>query len=319
MPNVLPTSDIVAILSSDIHLSHYPPVSRSVEQNWYEAMLRQLVELESLSMKYDAPVIYGGDVFNSWDNPAELVNFAIAHLPKGYAIPGQHDLKHHRIEDIKRTSFWTLVESGILTLLDASNPIEHGKGNKCIRLWGFPWNRKVVPLAHNNPLCLEIAVIHAYIWTQNTGYPGAPEKNRLKEWVKLLKGYDVALFGDNHTSLSYNTQRNKEDVVIFNPGGFYRRRSDEVNHYPMVGLLHFDGTIDKHYLESSDDKFIDVKQDVEIMSGGLGIVLAPFLKELSEMSDNKLDFIEAVLRFLRDCNIEQDVRGYILQAVEDES
>lgn len=279
-------------------------------------MERQLKELGDLSKLHDAPVIYGGDVFNSWDNPSELVNFALANLPKGYAVPGQHDLKHHRIEDIKRTSFWTLVESGRLTLLDIDNPIEHGIAEKSIRIWGFPWNRKVIPLQKKGYLGLDIAVIHAYIWTDKTGYPGAPEKQRLGEWVKILQGYDVVLFGDNHTTLTYNSNRGKEDVVIFNPGSFYRRRSDEVNHRPLVGLLHSNGTVERHYLKSSEDKFIDTADKVKVMEGHIGIGLTSFLDELSGLSDKSLDFLESCNRYLQSRRLEHDVKECILDCID---
>ena len=56
-------SDIAAILVADIHLSHSPPVARSAEENWYEAMARPLNQLRNLAEKWRAPVICAGDVF----------------------------------------------------------------------------------------------------------------------------------------------------------------------------------------------------------------------------------------------------------------
>ncbi len=53
--------DLVAVLVSDIHLSQKPPIARSAEGSWYQAMQRQLAELKRIAK--GAPVLCAGDVF----------------------------------------------------------------------------------------------------------------------------------------------------------------------------------------------------------------------------------------------------------------
>jgi hypothetical protein len=31
-----------------------------------------------------------------------------------FAVPGQHDLPYHRMEDLMKSSFWTLVEAKVI-------------------------------------------------------------------------------------------------------------------------------------------------------------------------------------------------------------
>ena len=54
---------ILAVLCSDLHISHRPPVARSAEPNWYDTMSDYFSQLQQLAKKWGAPVICAGDVF----------------------------------------------------------------------------------------------------------------------------------------------------------------------------------------------------------------------------------------------------------------
>ena len=64
---------VIAILCSDLHLSHVAPVARSAENNWYAAMARALQELRELAEEHDVPVNIpelfgvGLDPTGTWD------------------------------------------------------------------------------------------------------------------------------------------------------------------------------------------------------------------------------------------------------------
>ena len=114
---------VVAIACADIHLQHTAPICRSGEPDWYAAMARPLEELRGLQENYDCPILCAGDVFNHWNNcPPELINWAIKHLPKMYAIPGQHDLPQHRLDDVRKSAYWTMVEAGVIENLPLGLP-----------------------------------------------------------------------------------------------------------------------------------------------------------------------------------------------------
>src|SRR5262245_60331644 len=102
-----PDPSPVAIVASDLHLSHKAPSARA-EKDWYEVMTEHLTELNQLKYKLKVTVLYAGDIFDTWDSPAELINFALLYLPRGYAIAGQHDLPHHQMSSIEKSALFTL-------------------------------------------------------------------------------------------------------------------------------------------------------------------------------------------------------------------
>lgn len=301
-----PAHDVTAILVSDIHLSHKPPVARSAEVCWYTAMQRPLVQLMKLANKYKCPTICGGDLFDKWNSPAELINFAMDHLPHPfYSVAGQHDLPLHNYDDIEKSAFWTLVKSTRIQVLD-NTLVQTLDG---ISLHGFSWGSEVTPCPERHALddSIHLAVIHAYVWQKGFGHPGASEDSQLKAWSGRLQGYDAVLFGDNHVPF----QKGK----VLNPGSFMRRKSDEINHKPCVGLLHRDGSITLEYLDCSEDKWIDPLGVLETASSESGLDLSGFLEELTGLADSDLNFADAVLKFMETKSVHEGVRRLLLNAI----
>lgn len=296
---------VVAVLCGDIHLSAKPPVFRSNESDWYATQAGYLEQLRNLAQEFSAPIVCSGDVFDRWNSSAELINFALKHFPDCYAVPGQHDLPYHAYKDLHRSAFWTLVEAKKITLLRPGVPACTG----CVRLHGFPWGSEVRPLADPHDLYVEVAVIHAYIWSKGTGYPSAPKDKRIKSWKPLLQGYDVALFGDNHTPIDYAT----EQLTIFNPGSFMRRKKDERNHNPSVGLLLSTGGVKRRVLDVCDDVFVGgALREAEDRQATID-----FIHDLSSLaSDPSLNFAEAVSRYLTDNPVTEGAKKIILEALE---
>jgi hypothetical protein len=254
------------------------------------------------------PVIVAGDVFDRWDAPPELVNFAIRTIPHIYAIPGQHDLAYHRYEDIKRTAFWTLVEAGKITTLRPGNPIEKGG----IRIHGFPWGFPPTPNEDRGKrgVLLDLAVVHSYIWIDGSGYPNAPEDKRLRTYAKGLRGYDVAVFGDNHKPfLSASDKR----CTVVNAGGFMLRRSDD-NHDPSAWLLKTNGIVHRVRLDTSKDVYALPSEswEPEDVSD-----VKEFARYVSELDGDAVDFPLLVRQLLDKEKPPRRVRELVLKLMED--
>lgn len=307
----------VAVLVSDIHLSLRPPIYRSKEKDWLGTQAGYLKQLRDLARKCGdgitpVPVICGGDVFDRWNSPPELINFALQHLPKMYAVPGQHDLPHHNYDDIKKSAFWTLVVAGTIIPLELHEGEPRTvEGPYPLALWGYPWGFTIQkPRPHD--MYLDICVSHSFIWTEKTGYPGAPPDQRLKAYKKKLRGYDVALFGDNHKPVSFNLDKSADSVTVFNPGGFMRRNSDQRDHRPRVGILHNDGSVDPHYLDTSND----------IVEEGITEVTTPsveaMIDALRELSAGSVDFDQEVRKAVGNYQMKSYVRKLILEYLEGE-
>jgi hypothetical protein len=305
--------EVIAVLCSDLHLSHKPPLLRSVEKCWYDAMARQLEQLTALATEHNCPVVCAGDIFDRWNSPPELVNFALRHLPRMYAVPGQHDLPHHSYEDRHKSAYWTLVEAGKVEDLPPDLPIHVDNG---LCLWGFPWGHDLAPLSKEcwGKSMWHIAVIHKYLWIKGTNYPGAPTENRLKNLWPLLNGFDVALFGDNHIHFSSENLPNKgRRPFIWNNGSFMRRKADEVVSAPCVGLLRADGSVKPHFLDVSEDKFLEPDALAEVMAGA---GFESFVQELSDLGGAAVDFADAVRRTLARDKVPEAVKKVILTALE---
>lgn len=328
MPNLpkATKNEVVAILCSDLHLSLKTPVSRA-EEDWLEVQFNYLEQLRKLSGQlYDKkigsepiPTIIAGDVFDKPNSSPELINFALRNLPDNcYAISGQHDQPLHSYEDLEKSAYWTLVEAKKIKDLNFAtsgiNPIEIGNHSGVpLRLHGFPFGFKVKPLENPLDLFIEIAVVHDLIWTKQTDFENAPELNRLRYFLPLLQGYDVAVFGDNHKGFLYKSWEAK--VNIFNCGGFIRRKSDEIDYKPMVGLLYQDGTVIPHCLDTSKDKFVDGKETITNSRNSLDT--ERFMNELSKLCDTSINFAEKMKRVMEKEGVSEAVKTIILAAMEE--
>ena len=308
------SEEVVAVLVSDLHLSHKAPVARSAEPDWYGAMggyLRQLRDLArgGPSSPGEIPVVCAGDVFDKWNPPPELINSAIANLPTLHAVPGQHDLPNHRYEDKERSAYWTLKEAGKIIDLVPDSPADV-PGRIPIRLHGFPWGFPVKPLENPCDFALEVAVIHDYLWVSRTGYVGAPKEKRLKNRRGQFQGYDVAVVGDNHTHFHALSG----DCQVWNNGGFMRRKSDERGRIPCVGLLYADGTVERRLLDVSGDRWLEAGGDFVRKLEGQDDC-REFVKKLEELDGGGIDFAEAVRRAAADSRPE--VKSVVLRVMED--
>lgn len=282
---------------------------RCEEKDWYAAMARPLKQINDLSKLHNCPVVIAGDVFDDgWRErrvPPQLINFAMDHIQGWYGVPGNHDLPHHRYEDVDRSAYWTLVKSGNIRDLKPGNPTCVGE----VTFWGWPEGVPVqpCPVASRGSLCVNLAVVHAYIWIKGYSYKDAPDQNRAKHYAKNLEGYHAAAFGDNHQGFSFLLNHDK--VQIFNCGTIMRRRSDEVPYKPRVGLLRSSGKITPHYLDVSEDVFFNYEDAVKTISDPAKFI--GLLEALSSAAEPIVDFLEMIERALA-VEVEDPVRDAVV-------
>jgi len=317
-------NDIIAVLCSDIHLSLKAPIARSAEPDWLEVIKRSLDELSSVAEKYDVPIACSGDVFDRWNPTPELINFAIEHLPTMYAIPGQHDLKNHRYDEIEKSAYWTLVKASIVK--DIKKPY---LVNNQLSLHPFPWGFDITPMKSGWDHTINLAVIHSYVWTTGHSYPGADKNQIAGKYYEKLKGYDAAVFGDNHSgfiikndihawgdsdSKGYTSRERTQ--YIMNCGTLMRRHINEIDYKPQIGLLHSDGSITPHFLDTSKDLFLEdhlIKAKEE-----QGLNISKFLQELKNLGSDSIDLRYAADKYMKIKKTDDDVRAMVLEAIESE-
>lgn len=273
-------------------------------------MGRALEQLRDLQSKYHCPVLCAGDVFDRWDSRPELINWAIRHLPKMIAIPGQHDLPQHRLDDIRKSAYWTMVEAGVIETLPAV-PVQMvtGPEHNCrIVLYGFPWGYPIRQPKKTLDGDLHIALAHQYRWIQGHNYPGAPVESRVLMLGKDTDPFDITIFGDNHSGFITTFGHS----IIFNCGTLLRRKSDEASYRPQVGLIYSDGGMVPHFLDISQDILDDTRHEPS-PQGDLDA--EQFMEQLTGLSQTSLDFRDALEHYLTDNKVREDVRQVLIEAL----
>lgn len=302
----------LAVVCSCIHLSHNAPVARSVENNWYAVMESKLSELDAIAKKYRVPIVCCGDVFDRPDAPPELISFAIEHLPHMYSIPGQHDLPHHNYDDLHKSAYWTLVKAGKIINLEPGKINRVDTSRYSFYVNAFPWGFEGDIEEWEDDSDFTICIAHAYIWkSEKTSYPGAPPSKHVEEWTGKFKGYNAVAMGDNHRGFLYN---DLDSPAIFNAGTLLRRKADEINYKPRVGIVYRSGKIEQYFLETEDDKFIDMDGACAIIEKALDAT--DFLEELSTIGGKIVDFAEAVERFCERNDISKRIKSILSKSME---
>lgn len=252
----------VAIVCSDLHLCHTPPSCRqeSTREAWYGVMERQLRELQHLAETCThfghntIPIIVAGDIFDTWSVPPELINFLIDQFHgdlRLFAIPGQHDLPNHRIDQKHKSAYGTLCRVGLIS--DLTEPVMLNGNGEYVHVIPFPWGVEIEPY-EPAPLVkgtdfVTLAAIHRYAWKEGCSHPQAADADNVKSLVRALRGYDVAVFGDNH--IAFDVERRKAgDTHIINCGNFLRRSRPEFTRRPRVGVVWSDKSVVSYPLES---------------------------------------------------------------------
>jgi len=263
-----------------------------------------------------------GDFFdNGWKPhrcPPELTNFALKHLPRCFGIPGQHDLPYHRYADIHRSAYWTLREAGLVEDVQNDMPasiiLDKGSPYPTMNLHAFPWGFPIETLREREKRlgmdfsnALNVAMIHAYIWTGDKGYEGAPDDKMVSQYEAKLEGYHVAMFGDNHKRFKLKL---KGGCYVVNTGSFIRRRSDERDYIPAVAIVYTDGQVRWHLLDTTADQFLDAPRAEAKEATFDG---SEFIAGLEALGDKALDFGEALRLAVTD--EPEPVRKIILDAL----
>ena len=307
----------VAICLSDLHLWHQPPSARAGEKNWQSAMARPLAEVNDLVRQHRVPVLFAGDLTERYNPNPGLINFAIQHLPVMHSVFGQHDLRNHESAALKETAYYTLMQAGKLVNVKPGRPVEVPGAPMPLQLWGFPWGAEVKPCKKPLSFGLDVALIHKYTWRRGCGYDGAPVEARTGKLTNALRGYDVAVVGDNHLPFECMVG----STYVFNCGSVLRRTRAEKDHRPSVGLLMHDSErgawVERHYLDCSAD-VLDDAADLASLAPDNKVDGAAFLESLAALGDAAVDFGAALRRRLADGDEPAGVRDLVLKALEEQ-
>lgn len=312
-----------AIFIADLHLQHNPPILRSKEPDWYQAMARPLRELRRLKRKCgNVPVFCAGDVFTYWKAPPELINFALAELPNMYSIPGQHDLPNHSIIQIHRSAYDTLVRSGRLddwwTSSDGPD-VSRLYESDAFDLVGIPYGQKLFacdPAAweeSGREDCLRIAMQHKYVWVPGSTVPGTNTTNTISDDLKC--NWDMLVYGDNHAPYA---GRQTGNTLLVNCGTVMRRLLPELKYKPMATILHNDHSLEYYYFDTSLDVYWEQCREVEDAIRQADPELCKAVaKGLEGLQEAGLDFRQYLEKYFEQLKVAHHVFAPVLKALDE--
>jgi predicted phosphodiesterase len=259
------------------------------------------------------PIIAAGDIWDRWTQPPAVINFIIDNCPRMYAIPGQHDLASHAYENRERGAYGTLVRAG--TLIDLLPDEWHQIGDR-VYVQGFPWGSNTADAATDpRPGVIAIAAVHQYVHNgDHTCHRQATEEQSAAN-LKGLRGFHVCHFGDNHIPFEFRTRDNR---LVVNTGGFYRRVADQQSHQPGAVVLYRDGnrvTYKRFTYDTAEEAFSrDHIVPVSYAEADAGV--DQFIEAITDNDDATIDFRQYVKLYAQQEHVSPTVCDLLMKSVE---
>lgn len=222
------------IFTADWHIRDSTPESRT--DDFVSAMTTKLQYIKELQEEHECPVLIAGDVFDHWKPSPKLISYALENMPDNvYAIPGNHDLPAHSLENVHKSGIHALSSAYTVDMLTTG----HGLIRKFkvssgynVAIHGFPYGVTLENITPDDRI-FQIAVVHKFIYDSTEPFPGASEVGcSAKNLIKQLNNFDIIITGDNHQTFT----RALGDTVLVNPGSLMRSSAIQINHKPCVFL-----------------------------------------------------------------------------------
>lgn len=226
---------------NDIHATRHPP-GRCTDSYW-DDLLTLLYQTVDVAQQHDASaVVWAGDVFHH-KAPSrtdhglvlELVELVRAYPCPVYAVPGNHDLRHDRIESLPSQPLGVLFGAGLRKL--------DGRSAAFPRLFGVPWQQRWSEACVREALRgyredeyasrSALVVTHAPVYPpgREPGYAGA-ECTPASWWADAMDNEGYLAYGHIHEP--HGTWKHR-GVTFCNYGALSRGSLDEYNREREVG------------------------------------------------------------------------------------
>ena len=243
-----------AILTADWHIRPDTPVCRT--DDFLTAQETKLKFIVDLAKKYNCPILIAGDIGNRHQWPNWLLEWFVRMVTDVniIAIPGQHDLPGHRIDELRKSAQGVL---SVTDTIDLRTKIHINLIHDFV-LISFPYSRPIKHLKqikikkedlalYKSLLRPKVAITHQMVIEDKPLWPGQ-EAPRGHQLLKKYPEYDLILSGDNHNPFVSEYKGR----ILVNPGSITRTTAAQINHKPRV-YLWFDKTnkVEPVYLQIS--------------------------------------------------------------------
>jgi|SRR6185369_5350331 len=299
---------ILAIFVSDMHLRETAPECR--KDDFLEAQTKKLRWLSKLQVQNNCPVLVAGDLFDYWKPSPWLLAYALRELPSGIiAIPGQHDLPAHSLEQIEKSGIQVLADAGKIDLLLGTD--EDSCDINGMMYQGFPWGVELKGTDRGFGESIAIALVHKLIYkAKELPFPGADEVGySVRGIVKQLPGFNIIITGDNHQTIFAQVN----DTIVVNCGSFMRTTAAQADHEPSVFLLHENFNVTQLKIPISKDvisrEHIDRKKQKETR-------ISAFAERLNKRVEIGLSFEHNLKKVIRKNNISKAVQSKVWEVLD---
>jgi len=265
------SSPPTAILTADWHIRPTAPVCRT--DDFLAAMWKKVEFVLDLAVEHCCPILMAGDIGLKSQWPNWLLEEFIRKVSQKeiwgfYAIPGQHDLPNHQLNQWREAAIGVLHEAKSVIFLGTdgdgeSEGIMLGE-KKAFNIYFFPYGIEIKnPSDKNDLVSPPIAIAHTLVTER------APEEfltDKARSAISLLQKfpeYNLILTGDNHKSFVVE----HEGRLLVNPGSLMRTAADQVDHKPRVYLWYAqenrvepiylpieEGVISRDHIDNEEEK-----------------------------------------------------------------
>lgn len=289
-------TNIMRIMAvGDLHLRKTTPAKR--KDDYFETLKRKLeFILETAEDRGVKVVVFPGDVFDRFDAPYSLVEWAVRkfkeHQVYCFFVCGNHDLRYHT-SDKANTPLGVLSASmGELDapILDSAGFFFPRPTGHSIAFYGASWgDEPPVPKSKDD---FNILVMHRTITNEPLPWDHK-DTLTVDELKSRYPDYDVFITGDNHKQIIDIGDKQS----VFNMGSVGRQTIAQKDHHPAVMLLyvsHENGLIDTKRIDIpiEDDVFEDDVDYLQVEEEEHKVKL--FVESLQKEFDPSLSFIESL-------------------------
>jgi DNA repair exonuclease SbcCD nuclease subunit len=292
------------ILTSDWHLREDTPTCWTGdfdEEQWNSVLF-----VKRLQTQYDCPVVHAGDLFHHWKPSPYLLTRTIKYLPdQFYTVYGQHDLPQHNLDLSIKSGVNTLMEAGVLKVLDECHFGQEPSPPLRSILTRENGEKHEITEPFPNP---NILVWHHMTYI-NPPFPGAKE-GQAESVLKKYPQFDLIVTGDNHQSFWTKVKGR----LLVNPGNLTRQTADQMNYKPRVYLWYAEtNTVEPVFVPIQKDaitrEHIEKKEQRDER-------ISAFISKLDEEWGLSWSYPETLEQFFAKNKTKDSIKNIIYKAME---
>jgi hypothetical protein len=226
------------ILTADWHLRTDVPKARLDKDSYVHAQAAKRDFFFALAIKTGCPIIIAGDIGNrpEWSNWL-LSSFIIAALHQKdlriLAIPGQHDLPEHRLDQWHNSGIGVLASAGAIEMLiDPFNNVVYNG----IQIDSAPFGANPPEFDNSGDPERMVLVCHRLLSEEKDDPNGG---QYFVPFIKKYSMYDLIVVGDNHKTFA----KKLGNTLLVSPGSMMRMAADQVNHRPVAFLWYAESNL----------------------------------------------------------------------------